>query len=32
MTVGEWHFETEIFSNDYKIFQFVPPPKAALKI
>ncbi len=32
MTVGEWHFETEIFSNGYKIFQFVLPPKAALKI
>lgn len=32
MTVGGWHFETEIFSNGYKIFQFVLPPKAALKI
>jgi len=32
MTVGEWHFETEIFSNGYKIFQFVLPPKASLKI
>jgi Zn-dependent peptidase ImmA (M78 family) len=32
MTVGEWHFETEIFSNGYKIFQFVLPAKAALKI
>ncbi len=32
MTVGEWHFDTEIFSNGYKIFQFVLPPKAALKI
>jgi len=32
MTVGEWKFETEIFSNGYKIFQFVLPPKAALKI
>lgn len=31
MTVGEWHFETEIFSNGYKIFQFILPPKAALK-
>jgi Zn-dependent peptidase ImmA (M78 family) len=31
MTVGDWHFDTEIFSNGYKIFQFVLPPKAALK-
>ena len=31
MTVGDWHFETEIFSNGYKIFQFVLPHKAALK-
>jgi Zn-dependent peptidase ImmA (M78 family) len=31
MTVGEWRFDTEIFSNGYKIFQFVLPPKAALK-
>src|SRR6202790_2000044 len=31
MTVGDWRFETEIFSNGYKIFQFVLPPKAALK-
>jgi Zn-dependent peptidase ImmA (M78 family) len=32
LTVGDWHFETEIFSNGYKIFQFVLPPKATLKI
>jgi hypothetical protein len=32
MTVGDWRFETEIFSNGYKIFQFVLPPKAAVKI
>jgi Zn-dependent peptidase ImmA (M78 family) len=31
MTIGDWHFETEIFSNGYKIFQFVLPPKASLK-
>jgi Zn-dependent peptidase ImmA (M78 family) len=24
-----WHFDTEIFSNGYKIFQFVLPPKDA---
>lgn len=24
---GAWHFETEIFSNGYKVFQFVLPPK-----
>jgi len=32
MRVQEWHFETEIFSNGYKIFQFILPPKGALKI
>lgn len=26
------HFETEIFSNGHKIFQFVLPPKGALKV
>jgi len=31
MTVSDWHFETEIFSNGYKIFQFILPPKATLK-
>jgi Zn-dependent peptidase ImmA (M78 family) len=31
ITVGDWHFKTEIFSNGYKIFQFVLPHKAALK-
>ena len=32
MTVGDSHFDTEIFSNGYKIFQFVLPRKTALKI
>ncbi len=31
LTVKDWHFETEIFSNGYKIFQFVLPSKAAVK-
>lgn len=37
LTVGRgneepWRFETEIFSNSYKIFQFLLPPKEALQL
>jgi Zn-dependent peptidase ImmA (M78 family) len=31
MIIRDWHFETEIFSNGYKIFQFVLPPKTAVR-
>jgi Zn-dependent peptidase ImmA (M78 family) len=27
-----WHFETEVFSNSYKIFQFLLPPKETLQL
>lgn len=27
LVVGDWHFDTEIFSNGYKVFQFVLPRK-----
>ena len=27
-----WHFESEIFSNGYKMFQFILPPKGTLQI
>ena len=27
-----WHFDTEVFSNSYKIFQFLLPPKEALQL
>jgi hypothetical protein len=31
LTVRDWHFDTEVFSNGYKIFKFVLPPKTSLK-
>ncbi len=31
LVVGDWHFDTEIFSNGYKVFQFVLPRKVHLK-
>jgi Zn-dependent peptidase ImmA (M78 family) len=31
LTVRDWHFDTEVFSNGYKIFNFVLPPKTSLK-
>jgi Zn-dependent peptidase ImmA (M78 family) len=32
LTVRDWHFDTEVFSNGYKVFKFVLPPKAGLKM
>ena len=26
-----WHFETEVFTNGYKVFQFLLPPKDAVR-
>lgn len=25
-----WHFDTEVFTNSYKVFQFVRSPKSAI--
>jgi Zn-dependent peptidase ImmA (M78 family) len=31
LRVRDWHFDTEVFSNGYKIFKFVLPPSTSLR-